>query len=200
MSRVITITGASGCGKSTAISYFLRANGRGYCPELLKKYKTREKRQVEGSNEDGMFVSEIPPECDLVYEQYGDRYGIQMSTIFDKLSKGITPIVIVNDVRVVQDIKTALGPCVSSIYLFRIPPSLGDYRKLAEERNVTAETDALNRFNKANAVFRIYIENIFLFDHVILNSWGLEELEKQVKNLVTGFCKELHWPLIGTSQ
>ena len=197
MPRVIIVTGASGSGKSTAINFFLEAKCKRYRPELLKKYKTRKKRKAESHNEDGIFVSEIPPQCDLVYEQYGDRYGIQLASIFEKLSQGITPIIILNDVRVVQDVKTALGLCVSSVYLFRLPPLLEEYEKIAKQRQRDIGTDALVRFNKANAVYRIFIENINLFDHVILNSWGLEELRKQVNNLVHGFSCDLHWPLKG---
>lgn len=197
MPRVITLTGASGSGKSTAIDYFLDANGEDYKPELLKKFKTRPKRESESHNEDGLFTDRIPQDCDLVYEQYGSRYGLTLRGVYDKISNGITPIIIVNDVRVVQDIKSALGPCVISVYLFRETPSIELYQKLSNARYNVDNSDTLVRFNKANAVYRIYIENIDLFDHVILNSWGLDELRTQVFNLVSSFSRDLHWPLKG---
>jgi hypothetical protein len=40
------------------------------------------------------------------------------------------------------------------------------------------------RFEKARTIYRIYIENIHLFDHVIINSGGLAELKSQVEQIV----------------
>ena len=40
------------------------------------------------------------------------------------------------------------------------------------------------RFKKAQTIYRIYIENIQLFDHVIINSGTFEELEMQVRQIV----------------
>jgi hypothetical protein len=51
---------------------------------------------------------------------------------------------------------------------------------LIESRGEAGEV----RFEKARTIYRIYIENIYLFDHVIINSGTFEELEVQVGQIV----------------
>ena len=43
---------------------------------------------------------------------------------------------------------------------------------------------ATTRYNKAITIYRIYIENIALFDNVILNVGSLESSQKQVETIV----------------
>lgn len=188
MARVITITGASGCGKSTAIEFFLENKNKkiGYIPKLIPKYKTRLQRKGESNDkhEDGLFIDSIPTTCDLVYEQYGARYGLRSNILYRELAKGVTPIVIVNDIRVVQDIQHMLGENVISLFLFREKPSLKAYQELTNKRKIDDKQEAITRFNKANAIYRIYIENIASFHNVILNSLGIDELEFQIKSFI----------------
>jgi hypothetical protein len=55
--------------------------------------------------------------------------------------------------------------------------------------------DAEPRYERAQTIFRIYIENIQFFDHVIINSGSSpKELEMQVKQIVKGL-KDPNWPL-----
>jgi hypothetical protein len=54
--------------------------------------------------------------------------------------------------------------------------------------------DAEPRYERAQTIFRIYIENIHLFDHVVVNSGSFEELEIQVRQIVKGL-RNPNWPL-----
>lgn len=195
MPNIITLTGASGCGKSTAIGYFLSSKAQGYNPELIKKFKTRPPRPRKDPFEDGIFVEEIPEDCDVVYEQYGTRYGLKLTTLFELMKKGKSPLVILNDVRAVQDIRKAAGPLVKSIFLFRKRPTLNQYREVSKSRQVKDEEEILMRYNKAHATYRIYIENIYLFDSVFLNSFGKRDLKSQVNKFVNSLSKDRDWPL-----
>lgn len=204
MPNVITITGPSRAGKSTTVGYLLRCADETFRPTLVPKYTTRAPRDVDSDNEviciprdiDGgrevNCVSRIPDECDLVYEQYGDRYGLKMQTIFELIEKGQSPVVILNDVRAVEDVRASLRELVRSVFVFREDPATQEYRqKLIDYRGREA---AEPRFRKAQTIFRIYIENIHLFDHLVINSGTCEQLEIQVKQIVKGLI-DPNWPL-----
>ncbi len=189
MAVVLTFTGPSQCGKSTIIDMFLKSKDLNFDPVIVPKYVTRDLRATDGND---VIGGGVPSSCDLVYEQYGQRYGFHFSTLYEHLSTGKCPIVIVNDIKVLQDIKTALGSQVISIYMYRKAPVLQDFineemarfKDPSPEMVAKIEKTATTRYNKAITIYRIYIENIALFDNVILNVDTLENSKKQVKTII----------------
>jgi guanylate kinase len=147
-------------------------------PELVRKQTTRPPREHDRD----CIAGGILPECDLVYEQYGERYGLALQTLIDHLAEGRSPIVILNDVRAVEDIRNTFRERVRSIFIFRHDPLSEEYhQELITSRGLDAGEI---RFEKARTIYRIYIENIHLFDHVIINSGTLDELEIQIRQIV----------------
>lgn len=129
--------------------------------------------------------------CDLAYEQYGNRYGIQFSEIFQYLKQGMSPIIVLNDIRVVEDIKTYLGNKCISLFVFRNSPKLEEYMQLGELRQSSLD-DVQTRYNKATAIYRIYIENIHIFDKLVLNVQNnLVSLSKILEQIVEASCNTL---------
>lgn len=187
-------------------------------PVLIKKYTTREFRINElmalqlGNNEeldveavignnnivegaDNIEASDKRIRafnklgCDLVYEQYGNRYGIKLEKIYELLKNGYSPVIILNDIRTVEDIKTALGKQSCSLFIFREIPNLENYIKQGESRKESIEV-IKTRFEKATAIYRIYIENIHLFDKLILNvKDGQQSLEAILIQLIDNLTK-----------
>lgn len=191
MPQVITITGPSRAGKSTAIRYLLACANSDFRPKLVSKFTTRGRR-TDDQDDEVRCVPEIPDQCDLVYEQYGVRYGLELHTIFDLIAQGNSPIVVLNDVRAVEDVRLAWGELARSLFIFRQDLSSEAYYEALKASR--GPEDARPRFDKALTIFRIYIENISLFDHVIINSGSFEELETQVKQIVKGLDNP-NWPL-----
>jgi len=127
----------------------------GASEELLKKEKDEAFRRLK---------------CDLAYEQYGDRYGLRLSDLYEHMKKGETPIVVLNDVRTVEDIKTKLGGQCFSIFIFREVPNYRHFVNIARKRKKDTSIDQIKiRYQKAESIYRIYIENIHIFDKLILN-------------------------------
>ena len=192
MPHVITLTGPSRAGKSTTIRYILAYANESFSPQLVPKYTTRPRRGDDNDDE-VVCVEGVPDQCDLVYELYGVRYGLETRAISDLIDKGQSPIVVLNDVRVVEDVRTIFSKLVRSVFISRDNLSDEQYKKeLIESRG---EKAGEIRFEKARTIYRIYIENIHLFDHVIINSGTLEELELQAQRIVKGLEQERNWPL-----
>lgn len=191
MSHVITLTGPSRAGKSTTIRYLLERENAHFRPELVPKYTTRSPRKDD--KREVICVEQIPGECDLVYQLYDRLYGLEMRTLFDLVAQGKSPLVILNDVRVVEDVRNAFRELVESVFIFRQNPLSKEYRK--ELLDSRGEEDGLQRFLKAQTIFRTYIENIHLFDHVIINYGTLGNLKWQVQQIVEGLGRDPDWPL-----
>lgn len=195
---VITITGPSQSGKSLVLQkikhlpFILSQKGYNFDPCLVKKKTTRDYRVEEmkaldnGEEIDVEHVDVIPAECDLVYQTYGKRYGINTNRIQELLDAGKSPYAVVNDIRAVEEIKEAFPNRVLSIFLFRKIPDLFDYTKEAEVRGNVSESEVNSRYEKAIAIYRMYIENIALFDKVILNAieYDDETLNNPLKNIL----------------
>lgn len=194
MPHIITITGASGAGKSTTLDYLVKLDGGDFKPEIITKFTTRSPHADD--SDEVLCVDAIPDQCDLIYEQYGDRYGVELKSLFSKLAKGISPIIILNDIRAVEDVRNYWKELVRSVYIFRRSPELKNYEELAQEREVSEdEENPVLRYQKAIALYRIYIENIHLFDHVIVNSGTRRDLRNQVEQIVEGLMQSQNWPL-----
>lgn len=187
MAFVVTLTGPSQCGKSTIRKFFMDKNNSKFNPVIFKKYTTRSPRATD---DDVICVKDMPAECDLVYEQYGVRYGIRFDDLYEHLEHGESPIIVLNDVRAVEDVRTALWPQVVSLFLYRQPPDLQKFIDEESKRAVKGVSEeeirvsAQSRFDKAKSIYRIYIENIHLFDNVILNTGDLCYTELQVNHVV----------------
>lgn len=202
MSYIITITGPSGCGKSTFIKYLINQQNADFLPCVITKYTTRKKRDEDDYKKVGNYkyieakcVKSLPKSCDFIYEQYSVRYGIRLGTLFDKLNKGFSPIVILNDVRAVEDLRNMLGKNVISIFIFKESPSLEKHILLGKQRGVDNKNIAEIRYRKAQNIYRIYIENIQLFDRVILNCGKEKDLLFLAKNIINNLFIEKNWPL-----
>jgi guanylate kinase len=133
--------------------------------------------------------------CDLAYEQYGDRYGLRLVDLYEHMKKGETPIVILNDVRTVEDIKTKLGGQCFSIFIFRETPNIDHFTNIGHQRGESVAKTKI-RFQKAESIYRIYIENIHIFDKLILNVEDSTEskfvsLEKILGQLISYLCKPM---------
>jgi len=136
----------------------------------------------------------IPPIYDFVYEQYTRRYGLSTDDILKSLKENVSPVVIVNDIRTLQDIKGVFGLLTVCIFLYRNIEAR-EIQELQEKRGAidasgkVDERQIKRRIEKSRVIFRKYIENIHLFNHVIVNTTTKDDLLKQMKKIVSAYSK-----------
>jgi guanylate kinase len=182
MPYVFTITGASGSGKSSMLSILTSLESSIFHPKIIPKYTTRGVRASEET--EIINVPKLPNKCNIVYQQYNIRYGFPSSELYEALSANQSPLIILNDIRAIEDIKNLLGRLVVSIYLYRYIPDKQFLLDICQARGVSNQDEIDRRFRKSRHIFRSYIENIHLFNHVIINSGLIVNLERQLYNLI----------------
>ena len=183
-SFIIALTGASGCGKTyiteRIVEYGiqLQKNGIAFQPKRHWKYTTRPYRdselidmaQIPKKEIDVKSVKAIPSDCEFRYRTYGDEYGFRKKDLQDYLGKGESPIIVVNDVKVIGELKKEFSDQVLSLFLFKeIIPDIETHKKTGQLRGGVSENEVHTRFQKAVELYRVFIENISQFDRVILN-------------------------------
>ena len=200
---IITLTGASASGKSFLMKKIeelhdeFSAMGISINFIPFPKYTTREYRINEvakrgkGEFVDVVSVDEVSDDCDLVYRTYGEEYGIRTKDLAKRLRKGDCPIVVINDVRAVEELKKVFDGRVLSLFLFRHVPNFEEFKEEINKRGNASDKELLERYIKATALYRIYIENITVFDRVILNVKDEDDDEYkctklQIKNILKG--------------
>jgi guanylate kinase len=155
--------------------------------ETLSKSNEIDKASVEKLYQ---LANKFPVKYDFVYEQYTLRYGLASSDIQNCLSENKSPIVIVNDIRTLQDLKNYFGDLVVCLFIFRNLEA-EDIEAMQKSRGAIDSTGKIDeeqtkkRINKVNVIFRSYIENINLFNYVILNTTNYEDMKTQMSEIVT---------------
>ncbi len=180
MPNLITLTGPSGCGKSEIMKIMVQVNPR--C-KILPKFTTRPRRKDD--DESIITVDEIPPECDYVYEQYGEKYGISSRMLLQYLQEGYIPTLIVNDAKTIEKLQRKFGISMKSYFIHREKPSREKLIEIFNKtRGIPNPKDIEERYEVAKQIYTMYTDNIGLFDNIILNTAeGFEEVTNIVKQL-----------------
>ena len=189
--RIYVLSGGPGSGKTELLN-MIRGN-EALLPIIPPKYSDRPKRDeaddvvtISGDefNED---------EYTFVYSMNNKIYGFKAEDIINCLKQGRNVFFIMSDIRVIDEIKKYFGAYVSVLYVFRNMTdeefdNILDERdsKSKEEKQVIADdTERKIRKNRLYLIQRQYVENISLFDHVILNRKNkANEMLVQVQNIV----------------
>lgn len=152
--------------------------------KILPKFTTRARRKDD--DESIINVDKIPDECDYVYEQYGEKYGISSRMILEYLQQGKIPIVVVNDADVIKKLQNKFGMGVKSYFIHREKPSREKLIQIYNKTRGTADPDIIEkRYETAMKIYSMYTDNIGLFDNIILNTGkGFEDVKKIVHQIV----------------
>lgn len=205
--RLYIISGSSGSGKTELLD--LIQNQATSKAVLAPKYSTRNERK--GEFDDIRHVDRInDEEYTFVYPMNNYTYGIKAEEITDLLGRGYNVFIILSDLRIVEEVKQFFGSIAVSLYIFRNLSS-DQLEKVLEEREmarginqvdtVPLERQRQTRLNRLYFIQRKYVDNITLFDHIILNIRKPQDMLQQVTNLVKGYengivHKDMRGPVI----
>lgn len=178
MEGIVTITGPTAAGK-TEVLHMFENNNRKY--KIFPKYTDRPPRPND--DESVICVDVIPSDCDIRYQQYGHTYAFSSQALEDYFKQGYIPVVVINDARTLEDLQKRFGDDVKSYFVHRKKPSLLDIKKISQERNITDPDEIRRRYEQALEIYGMYINQINLFDSIILNTGDLEDTEKIVRQL-----------------
>lgn len=132
-SNLYLLLGTSGVGKTTVLEY-LQEN---HLFETAKKYTTRASRNTESDRNSFIFcnsLSDFQNDNLLIFESYGNYFGIQLESISSSLAAGKNHVLTVGDKNTIEDLKALFPHRVKTILLYC------DYETL--KRRVLSESDS----------------------------------------------------------
>ena len=187
--RLFVIVGTPGSGKDElirAVDDLAVQHAR-----IVPKHTSRKRRQDDSDEivcpEDRGYDLES---CDITYENYGDKYGIKTSQIWEGLSKGIFQVIVVSNIEAINKLRDIFGELVLLVYVHS-EVDADDYRRVEAKRKSDPEyLDAEyveQRAENYRLAFDIFLENYLAFHHVLINSGSSDNLIDQMFRLFRAY-------------
>ena len=183
------VYGSSGSGKSTLIETVQKV-----APNITvhRKDTTRQPRETESLDGtlDLRFLDRTEfdkntekGEYDVVYEKYGNLYGIRKDQLNKAFENKEIHYAIIRDISAVQQFKYMYQD-VRALYIHANPENIPDHLK--EREGINFE----ERLRRTQMEYKEFIENNTLFDHIILNFWELDNAVRQFRNIMHHYVKK----------
>lgn len=176
---IVVLDGASGAGKSTIIDFVHREYADRVA--VVRKFTNRPRRRNEG-NRDSCFVETLPAEVEYVYESVGWRYGISASEIERAHAAGLAAIVTCTDLTTLKALRRQHNGVI--VYVYRCQGGQSIRSVLKERGGGTESREDRLREQEVELALSCYAQRLGIYDHVIINAGGKEELFSQVAALL----------------
>jgi ribose 1,5-bisphosphokinase PhnN len=179
--KLIVVVGTPGSGKDLLIR---AVNDLGsQHGQVVPKHTSRRRRSDDGAE---MICVDDPEHdlkgCDLVYENFGDMYGIECSRIWRGLKKGIFQVAVVSNIEAINKLKDRFGSLMILVYVHS-EMGADDYLK----REAASDNYVRRRVEQYEAAFDSYLSNYLAFDHVLIYSGVEEDLFDQIFRLFRAY-------------
>lgn len=181
--RLFVVVGTPGSGKDLLIRA-VRDLGKQHAL-IVPKHTSRARQHDDG---DEMVCPGEPgfdlDRADLVYENYGTRYGIHCNAVWQRLRQGIFQVAVVSNIGAVNRLRQIFGAIVVLVFVHS-EISAEDYARLEA---ASKETDYVQARSKDfDMAFRFYLRNFLAFDHVLISSGIPEDLYDQLFRLFRAY-------------
>jgi guanylate kinase len=182
--RLFVIVGTPGSGKDILIR---AVDDIGYRHAQIVPKHTSRKRRKDDRKE--MICPGDPgynlDACDIIYENYGDKYGIEYSRIWEGLKKGTSQVIAVSNVDAINKMREIFGEFMVLVYVHSgmSPDEYRDQEAVFGEDAQYIE----RRAQEYPFAFEVYRENLLAFDHVLINSDLREDLFDQIFRLFRAY-------------
>ena len=183
---LIVISGSSGVGKDTVLSCLKKT---GYPLEHITTVTTRPQRANEENDIDYHFTSvkkfqKMIEQKELLEwaKVYGNWYGVPRQPIKQALDKRKDVIIKVD----VQGAATIKGVIPQAVFIFLLPPSMGDLATRLQKRYTESTTDLALRLKTAEEE----LKQLHLFDYAVVN-WQ-DKIDLAVSDIKAIITAEKH--------
>jgi ribose 1,5-bisphosphokinase PhnN len=183
MQRLIVLVGSPGSGKDLLIRAVNKLGAQH--AKVIPKHTSRERWQ---DDEEEMVFSDDEnyklESCDIRYANYGDQYGINSSLIWDILRRGVFPVVVVSNIKAINQLRDKFGDLIVLVYVH----SEKDAEKYQDEEVKRKGAHYVQpRVNEYRQAYEIYLDNFQAFDHVLINCNEPEDLYDQIFRLFRAY-------------
>jgi len=178
---IFLIVGASGTGKGILLRA-LRDMGERHVV-IIPKQTTRKSKTTDGDEMMSIYPKKkFDPKFDILYGNYLNKYAICSSNIWENIKKSKFQVLIVSNLKAIKKLYHHFGSLIKLIYLY----SPVDKEQLEKHQKDIATEDKKEievRKSKIEVVHDYYVDNITVFDHVLLNIQEPEDLCDQIFRL-----------------
>jgi ribose 1,5-bisphosphokinase PhnN len=185
--RLMVVVGSPGSGKDKLV----RAIGDlgAQHATVVSKHTSRYRRIDDGdemicANDEGFNINE----CDIIYENYEDKYGIQSKEIWKGLRKGVFQVIVVSNIEAINKLRSIFGKLSILVYVHSaIMPE--EYKK--SESSLGSNIDyVIKRTEKYSMAFENFLLNFNAFDHVLIYTDAAEDLYDQIFRLFRAYERQ----------
>lgn len=181
---LFVVAGTPGSGKDEII----RAVGDlgEFHAQIVPKHASRYRQQDDGAE---MICMDDPDwdldACDIVYENFGTRYGIKTKHIWDGIYRGVPQLLVVSAVSATMSLQQTFGELVRFIYVHS-GMNESEFAEQARSRGYDAEYTSA-RIERYRSAFDLYVRNVERFDHVLIHAAENEDLYDQIFRLFRAY-------------
>jgi guanylate kinase len=181
--HLFVLVGASGSGKDPLIRAVDEMGVQH--AQIIPKHTTRKRREDDGSE---MFCPgdhdyDIEG-CDIVYENYGDQYGIKSYQIWKGLQTGKNQVIVVSNTNAIRNLRKMFGDLMVLVYVYS-STSASEYRR--EVIKYGEDSYAEKRVEEYLLALDVYLRHFRAFNHVLINVGLYEDLYDQLFRLFRAY-------------
>jgi guanylate kinase len=178
--KIFVICGTPGSGKDILIKAI---NDLGKHHAIIVPKHTTRKRRTDDGNE--MICSDDKnydmSACEIVYDNYEDKYGINVSQIWAAMLEKSSQVLVVSNIEAINSLKKIFSTNLIFVYVHS-EMSADDFGKSQKSEKVDAYTE--KRLKKYRDAFEIFLRNYNFFKHVLIYSGSQEDLIDQIFRLL----------------
>lgn len=183
--RFVVIVGGPGSGKDFAIQAMNDLGAQH--AQIIPKHTSRSRQEDDQAEmicvDDESYALE---RCDVVYENYGARYGLVTKEVWEGLRSGVFQVAVVSNVGAINDLRRIFGALLLLVYVHS-EVSAEEFRRTSVGTAEYVE----ERYQKYRMAFDMYLDNFLAFDHVLIWSGDRENLFDQIFRLFRAYNRGL---------
>jgi guanylate kinase len=176
--RIIIVAAGSFSGKDDLVNAMIHIE-----PNKVTAYQkgtTRPKKPDDNNELKHFATKELPATYDLTYEANGYQYGISTKDLWNELSREKIVLIVLSDLELIKSLRQKFNQICSVIYLH----SNIDKEELEKARTEMNKVEFAKREKSIAELHEIYVNNMNVFDHVLLNTSESEDLYEQAFNIL----------------